>query len=129
VVWYSVTAMLDGIDPGSDIPVERMKFIIYQRRMQLDALKTQALLLALLNPGKADEAAKAYFDMALPVDKAQQALAAQRNEDLVKEIEKMGPIPLSSVIVGNPQADQPGPQELRIPIKPSYPVLKGEPPK
>ena len=94
--------MIDGLDPLSSNPVESLKFYIYQRRMNLEALKTKAILMALVNPDKAAEPAQTYMEMAVPSDPEEVKLKELQKEQLVKEVEQMGPIPLHQVKVGTP---------------------------
>jgi hypothetical protein len=83
---------LDGVDPGSASPVERLKFVVYQRRLLLEAMKNKAMLQAMC--GQAEAAAKtatSYIKMAIPVSRL---IEAQRERDMdkqLKEIEEMGP--------------------------------------
>jgi hypothetical protein len=94
--------VIDGLDPGSSNPVERLKYVVYQRRLFIDSAKTKALLMALINPDKASECAQAYMELAIPTDPEDAKLDELRKEQLVKEVEQMGPIPLSQVKVGLP---------------------------
>lgn len=101
-VWFPVNAAIDGLDTGSSSPIERLKFIVYQRRMFIESAKTKALLMALINPDKAADCAQAYMEMVIPTDPEDAKLDELRKEQLVKEVEQMGPIPLSQVKVGLP---------------------------
>jgi hypothetical protein len=92
-VWYVGNALLDGLNPGSDNPRDRLLFNIYQRRMLLDAMKTKAQLLAAV--GNAENAAKVaqeYLEMAIPISAQDKMARANRLEDKLKELETMGPI-------------------------------------
>jgi hypothetical protein len=67
-LWFPVNATLDGLDTGSDNLLEQVKYLVYQRRLTADALKTRAMLHAMLGDGdNASKAAKEYFSMAFPV--------------------------------------------------------------
>lgn len=93
VVWFAVNAQIDGVDPGSDIAAERLKYVVYQRRLLVEALKTKAMLYAMLGEAdRASQAAKEYFDMAFPVSKEAAEQARARKEKALADIEKMGPL-------------------------------------
>jgi hypothetical protein len=92
-VWYVGNALLDGLNPGSDNPRDRLLFNIYQRRMLLDAMKTKAQLLAAV--GNAENAAKVaqeYLEMAIPISAQDKQARLDRLENKLKELENMGPI-------------------------------------
>lgn len=73
-LWFPVNATLDGINVGSDNLLEQVKYLVYQRRLTAEALKTRAMLHAALGDGdNASKAAKEYFSIAFPV--SQDALA------------------------------------------------------
>ena len=74
-VWFAANAQIDGVDPHSTIPADRLTYSIYQRRALIEALRTKALLLAMLNPEKASEAAQKYFAAVLPLGAAEEAIA------------------------------------------------------
>lgn len=91
-MWFSVNAQLDGVDAGSENPVDRMKYMVYQRRLMLEALKNKAMLLAMVDNKEASaKVAESYIEMAIPASKLvkqQRELAVQQQ---MEEIEKMGP--------------------------------------
>ena len=92
-IWYSVNAILDGLDPSSDLPSERMKCMVHQRRLALEAVKTKAMLLAMLdNADGASQAAKAYMSMAIPVSPEVEELKRRAVADRLKILEEFGPI-------------------------------------
>jgi hypothetical protein len=101
-VWYPINAKIDGIDAGSPNPIEHLKYMVYQRRMFIEALRTKALLLAILHNEGAADAAKAYIEMSVPFDQEEVKLSELRKEQIVQDIDKMLPIALSSVRVGTP---------------------------
>ena len=92
-VWYTVSAQLDGIDTGSDNLQERMKFHVHQRRMILEAVRTKAMLLAMMgNTEAAGKAATAYIEMAVPVHESSRVDHAAELDAKMAEIAAMGPI-------------------------------------
>ncbi len=102
VVWYTINAQLDGLDTGSDSPHDRMKFLVYQRRMLLSVIRDKALILATINAEGAQKAFKEYMDLQIPTDPQIKKLQDFRFEKTLDEIEKTGPIPLSSFSFGIP---------------------------
>ena len=100
-MWFTVNAAIDGIDAGSEDPIERMKFFVYQRRMYLDVLKTKALLTATLAPERAAEVAKAYLELAIPTSEEEIKKAEFKKELMLQEVANMKPIPISSIRLGN----------------------------
>lgn len=92
-VWFSVCARMDGLDPGSTAPAERLKFVVYQRRLLADALKTKAMLYALLGDGdRASSVAREYFSVAFPVPKDVELRDELRREEMLAELEALGPL-------------------------------------
>jgi hypothetical protein len=92
VIWFSVNARLDGVDPGSANPMERLKYLVYQRRLLLEALKTKALLLALIdNKEAAAKVATSYFEMVIPEGKMAKLERDAALSARLAEIEAMGP--------------------------------------
>ncbi len=97
-----MTAALAGIDAGSDNPIERLRFLVFQRQQVMEVMKTKAIMLSSLgNADGAQKAATEYLDMAIPIGSEDAELQAYRKERLMKEIEKMAPIPLSSIRFGD----------------------------
>ena len=101
-VWFPVNAQLAGIDPWSDSPQERLRYMVFQRKMEVEALQTKAILMALVNPEKAEKAAQDYFAVIMPVSDAEERRREWLQEQQLKAIEQMGPIPLSEVSFGQP---------------------------
>lgn len=99
-IWYPVNAALDGLDPWSDNPQELLRFAVYQRRMMLEALRTESLMMASSNPEAAAKVAERYREHAVPVDPEEAELEMFRREREMKEIAKMGPISLSEIKLG-----------------------------
>lgn len=96
-----MTAALAGIDAGSENPHERLRFLVFQRQQVMEVLKTKALILSALNNAEgAQKAANEYLAVAIPISTEDQELSAYRKERLVNEIQKMAPIPLSSIRFG-----------------------------
>lgn len=95
-----MNASIDGIAPFSDDPVERMRFMVYQRRMTVEAMKTKALLVAALNPDKAQQAAQEYFELAVPVDEASQAERDRQRLKQLDELDTMAPITVGQIKAG-----------------------------
>jgi hypothetical protein len=74
-----------------------LQFAVYRRRQLVEALKTRALLVASLGSEQAEQAAKAYFEVALPVaaeDKLIEDLAKARQ---LEEIDILGVIPMAAL--------------------------------
>jgi hypothetical protein len=94
-----VNASIDGIASDSDEPAECLKYMIYQRRMLVEAMKTKALLLATLDPDSAQKAAQEYFRLAIPVSAESEAARLRKRTKQLDEWTDMAPIPLSEVIV------------------------------
>lgn len=96
-VWYPVNAVLDGVDPFSDNPVERMKYMVYQRRSDVETLKTKALLTAMVCPERAAKAFEDYIGVVMPVS-AEVLEARERERDRqVAEIDNMAPIGMDKI--------------------------------
>ena len=92
-----MNAILDGVDPFSDSPVERMKYMVYQRRADVDTLKTKALLAAMISPEKAAKAFEDYIGVVMPVS-AEVIEARERERDRqVMEIDNMAPIGVDKI--------------------------------
>lgn len=96
-VWYPVNAVLDGVDPFSDNPVERMRYMVYQRRADVETLKTKALLTAMVCPERAAKAFEDYIGVVMPVS-AEVLEARERERDRqVAEIDNMAPIGMDKI--------------------------------
>lgn len=78
-VWFAANAQIDGVDPHSTIPADRLTYSVYQRRALIEALRTKALLLAMLNPEKATEAAQKYFAAVLPLGAIEETITTMSN--------------------------------------------------
>lgn len=100
VVWFTVNAQLDGIDPGSENPNERLKFLVYQRRMMLAVMRDKAMMLSAIDGGAAQKVMKEYLSLQIPTDPELAKLHDHRFEKTLDDIEKMGPIPLTSFQFG-----------------------------
>jgi len=79
--------------------------MVFQRKMSVEALQTKALLTALVNPEKADEAARAYFELVVPVSDEDRKREEWRREAELREVEEMDPIPISQFEFGKPIGD------------------------
>lgn len=97
-----MNAAIDGIDAFSVNPVERLQFFVYMERLRIEALKTQALLLAQLNPQKAPEAAKAYLDAVLPISADALVREKFRNEMKGQAVGRIGAFGSESVRIARP---------------------------
>lgn len=73
-VWFAANAQIDGVAAHSTAPSDRLIYAVYQRRSLIEALKTKALLLAVLNPEQAIEAAQKYFAAVLPLGEAEKSI-------------------------------------------------------
>jgi hypothetical protein len=86
-----------------------MKYLVYQRRSLVDALRTQALMAAYINPEQAVDLAKQYLEAMIPTDpETLKAIEENRAKEMA-EVAKMAPIPFSSVRVGEPAGGRPPP--------------------
>jgi hypothetical protein len=77
-----------------------MRFMVYQRRMTVDFMKTKALLMAALNPEQAERSAREYTEMAVPIgpDALDEQLKARERE--IAELDTMEPIRMGQVKTG-----------------------------
>lgn len=109
-IWYTLNAQLDGVDTGSDTPHDRLKLLVYQRRMILAAMRDQAMLLAAVEGGgeKAQTLLKEYLSLQTPIDPEIKRLRDYRWEKTLDELEGMEPISLGSFRFGMPL----GPEDL-----------------
>lgn len=72
-----------------------MRYIVYQRRLLVEALKTKAMLYAMLGEAEpASKAAKDYFEVAFPTSKDEIARATSHREKALADLERMGPLRL-----------------------------------
>lgn len=85
-----------------------MRYLVLQRRMLVEAMRTQALMTAYVNPEQASSAAKQYLELAVPTDPEVIEAAERAREEQMAEIAKMKPIPLSQIHVGNRIGGSPG---------------------
>ena len=74
-----------------------MKFLVYQRRMMVEAMQTQAMAVSIVNPEKAQKAIENYLKVALPVDPEVVAARERANERRVESLASAAPIPFSSI--------------------------------
>jgi hypothetical protein len=92
-LWFPVNATLDGLDVGSDNLLEQVKYLDYQRRTTAEALKTRAMLHAMLGDGdNASKAAKEYFSMAFPVSPEAVEAAEAKKADRFNQLMNMTPL-------------------------------------
>jgi hypothetical protein len=92
VCWFSACAIQDGINAGSSNPVDRFQYLVYQRRLLLEALKTKAMLLALLdNKESAAKVATSFFELAIPEGKMAKLAKDAALDARMREIESMVP--------------------------------------
>jgi hypothetical protein len=77
-----------------------MRYMVYQRRMTVDALKTKALLLASLDPERASKAAQDYFECAIPVDDKSREDRQRDRERELEQIANAEPIHMSQIKTG-----------------------------
>jgi len=77
-----------------------MRFVVYQRRMTVEALKTKALLMAMLNPERAEKAAQDYFEAAMPVSEDARDEQLKAREKELEDVANMKPISLGAVKAG-----------------------------
>lgn len=80
--------------------MERMRFMVHQRRMTVEALKTKALLVAMLNPERAEKAAQDYFEAAMPVSEDARDQQLKSREQELEEIANMKPITMGQIKAG-----------------------------
>lgn len=79
-----------------------MRYVIHQRRMSVEAMQTQAMAMAFINPDKAKEAFDRYINAAVPIPE-EIALRRDRERDrLVREVNEMDPIALKNMRFGLP---------------------------
>jgi hypothetical protein len=74
--------------------------MVHQRRQLVEAMKTKALLMATLNPDKAEKAAQDYFNLALPVGEDSLDAKLRAREREVAELDNMAPIRLGQIKTG-----------------------------
>lgn len=98
-VWYPVSAVLDGVDPWSESPIERLKFLVYQRRQMLAAIQVQLLVQAHLDPKHAAELLANYLSMAVPIDPRSEAVRIRERASVLEEVANMGPIKVGQLRV------------------------------
>jgi hypothetical protein len=92
VTWLALNASLDGLDPNSTNPLDRILYATYQRRTLLSCLKDKATLLALCgNTEAAAKVAEVYLSSAMPVGKLAAEVQAAAVEEQLREIENMEP--------------------------------------
>lgn len=97
-----MNAAIDGIDPFSESPVERLQFFVYMQRMTIEAMKTQALLLASLQSEKAKEAAQAYLAAVLPISADTLVREKFRNEEKGAAVGRIGSFGAGAVRIAKP---------------------------
>lgn len=73
--------------------MERLKYVVYQRRMGIEAIKTKAMLLAMLgNAEGAATAAQEYFELIMPTTQEAAEQKKVRERAMLERLEKMGPL-------------------------------------
>lgn len=77
-----------------------MRFMVYQRRMLVEALKTKALLVATLNPDAAQKAAQEYMEVAIPIEEGAQDEMLKRREKELESLADMKPIQVGQIKQG-----------------------------
>lgn len=77
-----------------------MRFMAYQRRMTVEALKTKALIMATLNPERAEKAAQEYFEVALPISEDARDEQLKSREQQLAELADMEPISMGQLKAG-----------------------------
>lgn len=92
-VWFAANAQIDGVDPHSTIPADRFKYAVYQRRALVEALRTKALLLTVLNPEAAVDAAQKYFAAAMPTGRIEETIKG--SIESAASWKEAGPLPSS----------------------------------
>ncbi len=97
-----MNALIDGIDIGSALPQDRLKFMVYQRRMFIETLKNKTMFMMQIDPAKAADMAKTYVELAMPVNPEDLDRIERSKQRSAEEIAKMPPIPLSQVKIGMP---------------------------
>ncbi len=89
--------MLDGLDPFSTSPADRLLYMVHQRRLVITALQSKALLVAMVNPNEASKAAEAYLGIAVPTDPTEVQQRDLLKEAALEAIGRMGPISLADI--------------------------------
>jgi len=77
-----------------------MRYMVYQHRMTIEALKTKALLLAQLDPERASKAASDYLEKAVPIDEASREAQQRDRERELEQIANAKPIYMSEIKTG-----------------------------
>ncbi|MFA6132491.1 MAG: hypothetical protein WC869_00590 [Phycisphaerae bacterium] len=95
-----MNADIDGIAPFSEEPRERLRFMVYEHRMFVEALKTKALLIAAINPERAEKAAQDYMEAAIPISEEARDEQMRARERQLAELADMKPIHLSQLKAG-----------------------------
>lgn len=112
VVWYTINAQIDGLTTGSTNPLDRIKLLVYQRRLLLNAIRDKAMMMAAIDGQAAQKLMQEYIEMAIPTDPEAARLTEYRFEQTLDAMEKSGPIPLSSFkfgpAIGQPLSDEEG---------------------
>jgi hypothetical protein len=89
------------VDPWSDYPVDRMRYLIYTRRLGVEAMKTRALLFAAVGHEKTNEAMTEYMEMAVPYDKQAVEAEMRKKEIMAKRFAEGAPIKAGSIRVAS----------------------------
>lgn len=100
MIWGAVTAQLDGRDPWSSDPIEKMRCLVHQRRQYIDVLRTRALCYSAIGAEKAAEILQEFESVVMPIDPEAVRVAEAQRESEVEEIARMEPISLSDIRFG-----------------------------
>ena len=119
-VWYPVTAAIDGIEAPSDDPVQILRGYVHQQKQLIHAVEVKALLLAMLAPEKAQDAAKMFFELALPIDANAKSAQEARVQDTMDRIQSFNSQSFEQIVSMQPAKASSGsvsssmrPQSLR----------------
>ena len=77
-----------------------MRFMVYQRRMLVEAMKTKAILTAAINPERTEKAAQDYFELAIPVDERSEEETRRAHERELDALADMKPITVGQIKTG-----------------------------
>lgn len=77
-----------------------MRYMVYQRRMLVEAMKTKALLVASLNPEGAQKAAQEYMEIAIPVEEGARDDQLRQREKELDALADMKPIQIGGIRTG-----------------------------
>lgn len=78
-----------------------MRYLVYTRRLGVEAMKTRALLFAAVGHEKTNEAMTEYMEMAVPYDKAALEESMRRKELFAKRFAESAPIKAGSIRIAS----------------------------